>query len=262
VCGTKRGQRWIGYKVHLTETCEADQPHLIIDVHTTCAAVSGAAMTGPIHHTLAARGLLPSRHGGQRLHRRQPAGDEPERAWDRADGPPDTSWLQHAGAGFDIGAFTIDWESRTARCPQGQTSTSWTAFRTPQAGVAVRVGFDPATCRACPCRASCTRSKTAPRTLALLAQAQHEAVQARRQEQQTKAWRQAYAQRAGVEGLLSQGVRAFGLRRSRYLGQAKLHLQHVLTALAINLVRLDAWLQGIAPAATRQSRFAALMATS
>jgi transposase len=175
---------------------------------------------------------------------------------------PDTSWLQHAGAGFDIGAFAIDWEKRTARCPQGQTSTSWTAFRTPQAGVAVRVGFDPATCRVCPCRASCTRSKTAPRTLALLAQAQHEAVQARRQEQQTKAWRQAYAQRAGVEGLLSQGVRTFGLRRSRYLGQAKVHLQHVLTALAINLVRLDAWLRGIAPATTRQSRFAALMAAS
>ena len=37
-------------------------PHLIIDVHTTCAAVSDAAMTGPIHRTLAARGLLPSRH--------------------------------------------------------------------------------------------------------------------------------------------------------------------------------------------------------
>ena len=53
---------WIGYKVYLTETCEADQPHLIIDVHTTCAAVSDAAMTGPIHRTLAARGLLPSRH--------------------------------------------------------------------------------------------------------------------------------------------------------------------------------------------------------
>jgi transposase len=251
--------------VHLTETCEADQPHLIIDVHTTCAAVSDAAMTGPIHHTLAARGLLPSRHlvdsgyidANLLVTSRSEHGIElmgPAR--------PDTSWLQHAGAGFDIGAFAIDWEKRTARCPQGQTSTSWTAFRTPQAGVAVRVGFDPATCRACPCRASCTRSKTAPRTLALLAQAQHEAVQARRQEQQTKAWRQAYAQRAGVEGLLSQGVRAFGLRRSRYLGQAKVHLQHVLTALAINLVRLDAWLQGIAPAATRQSRFAALMAAS
>ena len=265
VCGTKRGQRWIGYKVHLTETCEADQPHLIIDVHTTCAAVSDAAMTGPIHRTLAARGLLPSRHlvdsgyidANLLVTSRSEHGIElmgPAR--------PDTSWLQHAGAGFDIGAFAIDWEKRTARCPQGQTSTSWTAFRTPQAGVAVRVGFDPATCRVCPCRASCTRSKTAPRTLALLAQAQHEAVQARRQEQQTKAWRQAYAQRAGVEGLLSQGVRTFGLRRSRYLGQAKVHLQHVLTALAINLVRLDAWLRGIAPATTRQSRFAALMAAS
>jgi transposase len=262
VCGTKRGQRWVGYKVHLTETCEVDQPHLIVDVHTTSAAVTDNAMTGPIHRALAARGLLPSWHlvdsgyidASLLVASRDEHGIEligPAR--------PDTSWLQQAGEGFDIGAFSIDWANHTVRCPQGQTSTCWTAFRTPQAGVAVRVGFDPATCRACSCRASCTRSKTAPRTLALLPQAQHEAVQTRRREQQTEAWQQAYAQRAGVEGLLSQGVRAFGLRRSRYIGQAKAHLQHVLTALAINLVRLDAWFRGVAPAATRQSRFAALM---
>jgi hypothetical protein len=30
-------------------------------------------------------------------------------------------------------------------------------------------------------------------------------------------------------------------------GLAKTHLQHVLTALALNLVRLDAWLTGIPP---------------
>jgi transposase len=130
----------------------------------------------------------------------------------------------------------------------------------PAAGVTVRVAFEPAPCQACPCRASCTRSKAAPRTLALLPRAQHEAMQARRREQRTDAWKRVYAPRAGVERLLAQGVRAFGLRRSRYIGHAKTHLQHVLTALAINIVRLDAWLRGIAPATTRRSRLAALMA--
>jgi transposase len=43
-----------------------------------------------------------------------------------------------------------------------------------------------------------------------------------------------------VEGTISQAVRAFGLRRTRYIGLAKTHLQHVLTAIAFNLARLNA----------------------
>ncbi len=46
-----------------------------------------------------------------------------------------------------------------------------------------------------------------------------------------------YSLRQGVEGTISQGVRAFGMRRSRYVGQRKTHLQHVALASAINLVR-------------------------
>ncbi len=69
-----------------------------------------------------------------------------------------------------------------------------------------------------------------------------------------------YHRRAGVEATISQGVRAFGLRRTRYRGQAKTHLQHVATAAAINLERIWAWLEGVPRAATRTSRFAALAA--
>ncbi|HMB08728.1 MAG TPA: transposase, partial [Isosphaeraceae bacterium] len=50
----------------------------------------------------------------------------------------------------------------------------------------------------------------------------------------------------------------FGLRRSRYLGLAKTHLQHVLTAGAMNLARLAAWFAGVPPEETRTSRFARL----
>ena len=72
--------------------------------------------------------------------------------------------------------------------------------------------------------------------------------------------RRRYARRAGIEGTISQGVRAFGLRRGRYRGLAKTHLQHVATAAAINLERLAAWFQAIPRATTRTSRFAALAA--
>jgi transposase len=72
--------------------------------------------------------------------------------------------------------------------------------------------------------------------------------------------RQLYAQRAGIEGTLSQGVRAFGLRRSRYIGLAKTHLQPVASATALNFDRLAAWLIHRPRAQTRVSRFAALVA--
>jgi len=89
-------------------------------------------------------------------------------------------------------------------------------------------------------------------------QAHHEALQAARRRQQTVAFKEQYAARAGVEGTLSQGVRAFPLRQARYLGQAKTHLQHLLIAVAINLVRVVAGLAGTPQAQTRTSSFAAL----
>ncbi len=45
------------------------------------------------------------------------------------------------------------------------------------------------------------------------------------------------------------------LRRSRYIGLAKTHLQHLGIAAAINLVRVVAWLDGDEPAPTRLSAF-------
>src|SRR5262249_2300167 len=38
--GLKRGTGWCGYKVHLSETCDPDAPHLITHVATTDATVT------------------------------------------------------------------------------------------------------------------------------------------------------------------------------------------------------------------------------
>ena len=48
-----------------------------------------------------------------------------------------------------------------------------------------------------------------------------------------------------VEGTLSQGVGAFGLRKTRYRGLAKTGLQHVATTSAMNLIRFQTYLQGV-----------------
>jgi transposase len=87
-------------------------------------------------------------------------------------------------------------------------------------------------------------AKGAPRQLTVRPQAHHGAIQAARQRQETGDFKVQYALRAGVESSLSQGTRRFDLRRSRYIGLARTHLQQLLTATAMNLVRVIAWLRG------------------
>jgi len=91
--------------------------------------------------------------------------------------------------------------------------------------------------------------------LKLHPQAPHEALQAARAWYASAEGKQGYQRRAGIEGTLSQGVRAFGLRRTRYWGIAKTHLQHVAIAAAIHIDRIVAWLDERPQAMTRLSRF-------
>ncbi|MFD7676585.1 hypothetical protein [Streptomyces anulatus] len=48
------------------------------------------------------------------------------------------------------------------------------------------------------------------------------------------------------------------MRRARYLGIQKTHLEHVFSAAAINLIRLDAWWNGHPLDRTRASHLARL----
>src|SRR5512147_779879 len=117
-------------------------------------------------------------------------------------------------------------------------------------------------CTPCPLRVYCTKAKVEPRLIGLQARDCFEALQAARKRQTTAAFRQQYAPRAGVEATHEQAIRRCGLRRSRYIGLAKTHLQHVLIATAINLVRISEWWAGTSRSRTRRSRFAALQFTA
>lgn len=167
-------------------------------------------------------------------------------------------WLAKAGAGDDLASFTIDWQNQQAIGSQGKQSGKWTP-RANQHGhpkIAIRFGWHE--CRECPARPLCTRSATAPRILAVRTQAECEVLQSARQLQQTEAFRARYGQRSGIEGTHAQAVRSLGLRRTRSFGLPRTALSHVCTAAAINLIRLDAFLEGKKTAKTRVSRFAAL----
>ncbi len=59
---TKRESSWVGYKIHVTETCDAGAPHLIVNVETTPATTPDDNMLAVIHKSLETRDLLPAEH--------------------------------------------------------------------------------------------------------------------------------------------------------------------------------------------------------
>lgn len=149
----------------------------------------------------------------------------------------------------------MDWDNEIAKCPQGHHITKWSPGQDVSGQPVIHVRFLGTTCRACPGSSLCTQSKTQPRELTFDPQAQQIALQSRRQAQHTPEFHAVYSQRAGIEATHSQGIRRSALRRSRYIGLDKTHLQHILIAVALNLVRLDAWLGEVPFAKTRFARF-------
>ena len=124
----------------------------------------------------------------------------------------------------------------------------------------IKIKFSGSDCGACRHLADCTHGTRARRCLTLRTHEHHAALVEARRRETTAEFAALSAVRAGVEGTISQAVRGFGLRRSRYVGQAKTHLQHVATAAAMNLVRMTEWLGGAELATTRRSKFRTLMA--
>jgi transposase len=260
---TKRAVEWIGYKVHLTETCDPATPHLIVNVETTPATTPDDQMIATVHASLEPRGLLPAEHLVDKGYTDSQVLVESQRTYGvTLLGPvaDDPSWQARAGTGFDKAQFLVDWERKVVTCPMGKQSISWLPNTYPQNGMTWEARFARKDCTPCPQRAQCTRAKKEPRIVGLQAQEQYEALHAARQRQTTDAFAQQYAPRAGIEGTHAQGMRRCGLRQARYIGLARTHLQHIATAAALNVVRIGEWLAGTPQAKTRCSPFAALKA--
>ncbi|KAB1139391.1 IS1182 family transposase [Streptomyces luteolifulvus] len=259
----KRDTTWSGYRAHFTETCTPGLPEVVVHVATTIAPVQDGELTERIHDDLAGQQLAPAEHVVDSAYVTV-AKIERARRVHGIDllGPiaSDRSRQATSASGFDRSAFTVDWDKQQVTCPQGAVSLLWRPQRI-GGHDCVQVRFGKATCRACPVRAQCTTSATRPRTLALLPTRELHEIQARnRLDQQTRDWRQRYAIRAGIEATLSQNIRNCGLRRSRYRGLARTHVQHVLTAMACNLTRIADWIADPAPTGRRPTHFHALCA--
>ncbi len=202
----KRDTEWVGYKVHLTETCgEEEAAHLIVQAEITAATEQDVEETMSLLRDLQARDLVPEVRlvdsgyvSGEVLAKHAELGIE-------LVGPlkQEGGW-QHE-TGYGLSAFQVDWQQQQVRCPQGHLSQNWCPGRHNRGEEVIRVSFSAVTCQACPVKELCTkREKNKGRVLTLSPQPVSEARSRRRTEQDTPAFQQRYALRAGIEGSLSE----------------------------------------------------------
>jgi len=261
----KRSTQWCGYKVHLTETCDQETPNLITHVETTSATDQDVTVVADMHEQLEEKGLLPQDHllDGAYLSADNLVNSQEDYQVNLV-GPirEDESWQARDKDAFDFTQFEIDWDNESVTCPRGNQNRYWQPATVRQGKETIQVQFDKADCLACADRARCTRSRKEARQLTLQPQAQYQALAAARERQNTAVFKQEYAVRSGVEGTISQLVFALGLRRTRYRGLDKTHLQYVASAAAINLIRIVNWLWEVPRSKTPKSRFAQLAPAS
>ncbi len=262
----RRSTIWVGYKVHLTEACDEDAPRLITNVELTPAPPADYEMTATIHQHLAEKDCAPSVHlvDAGYVDAEQLVESQREYQID-LHGPvvQNGTWQAKEGKGYDSAQFQVDWDALVATCPQGKSSRMGRSYPDGHGNPMMMFAFRAADCRACPVRSDCTRSESPyrGRVVGLRLREAHEALQAARERQTTEAFKERYKMRAGIEGTLSRGVRRCGIRRSRYIGEAKTWLQEVLAATALNLLRAAEWLVEPPAKATRTATFVNLMVT-
>jgi hypothetical protein len=181
------------------------------------ATSAGTSAVAGIHARLEHRGLLPAEHlaGGAytSLVHMERAGREHQVI---LTGPlPGNRTRQHRDQeGYARDDFRAGYDRREVTCPQGQVSKGWHGpypTSSPDAAPLIVARFTRAQCQPCPARAACTTSGDGKR----------------------------YAVRSGVEGTICEVANGHGMRHCRYRGQPKAHLQHVLTAIAVNIERLS-----------------------
>jgi transposase len=225
---------WVGYRVHITETCEEDLPNIITDVQTAPAPVADGDATPLIHEALDRKDLLPGTQivDTGYLDAELLAESKKKYGVDLF-GPtrPDYKWQAREKTGFEAAAFTIDWENEVATCPEGKTSISWTPAIDGQDNKVVKIKFSGKDCMPCPSRESCIRSakEYKRRTVTVRIEEHYESLKMAREREGTEDFLAEYAKRAGIEGTISRSVRTCGIRRSGYVGLARTHLQHLLT---------------------------------
>lgn len=178
--------QWIGYKAHLTETCDDDFPHLITNVETTAAPIADGEATPVIHQALKKKNLLPEKHIVDTGYLDAELLVTSQRDYEiNLLGPtrPNYRWQAQEATGFEAKHFQIDWERQQATCPLGRTSVRWKPSVDRSNNEVVHIMFSQTDCQACSSRHQCTRGVA--RMITVRQQAHYEALQAAREREAT-----------------------------------------------------------------------------
>ncbi len=237
--GTKQ---WIGYKVHVLESVDPQQPikkkgepaeHFIIEMLTTEAAqdeMSGLAetlRTEQEHH-----GIIPQAMYADAGYVTENTLTQAEQNGIELLGPtrPDP----HKGA-YNSNAFHVDIDKRQAVCPQGNLSSQCSRIRDNYMGTEYYRIEWASQCDRCPVQKQCTRSKSGRRTLVV--GLRHDLVQKRRKEMREAGFSKSMHPRNGIEATHSELVRGHAMIRTKYRGLSRVSLSHYFMGAACNVKR-------------------------
>ena len=218
-CRNRRDTQRTGDMVPAGETCEPPAPHRLTHVPTPPATVREARCAAPIRQARVGQDVPPREHlvgaayiaaallvdgrEGHGILLRGPARPSPGRQ------------AQVEGA-YTIDRFIGAWARQVVTRPQGECAAMRAARvdrRRARAGLIVALRSQD--CAACVARSRRTRAESTGRRLHLPPQGRCEAPRAARAWYASAGGRQRHQCRAGIDGPLSPGGRAFGLRRPR-----------------------------------------------
>lgn len=235
-----RQDKGVGYNVHLTETCRnEDTPEVIVDVDVEPMAIDHGRLPGIVRR-LHRSGFGPERiyadggyTSGMELLKVRALGTEP-----RCPVPPGNRNPERIGRH----EFDIDDETgEVIECPAGESPFRhrlwYSASR--RKGKALHALFYPDKCGDCPKESRCPVKSGSSEGAAwrLEMRAPQVAHDQRVAEQNTEAFEDEYAIRAGIEGTASEMKRAHGLGQLRIRGLPKVKMKAKLKATACNIKR-------------------------
>jgi len=238
----KGKKQWIGYKVHVVESVDPNEPakvkgeptdNFIAEILTTEAAqdeMAGLAEALKRQHNQ--HEIKPEALYADGGYVTEKTLTEAEQGGMELLGPtrPDP----HPGP-YNADAFSVDIEKRQAICPQGNVSTQWSRIRDAYMGTEYyRIEWGNQ-CDSCPVQKQCTRSKSGRRILVV--GLRHDLVEKRRKEMREAEFSKNMHPRNGIEGTHSELVRGYGLRRTKYRGLSRVSLSHYLMGAACNVKR-------------------------
>ena len=238
----KGSKQWIGYKVHVVESVDPQQPakvkaepgeHFITEIITTEAAENEKT------------GLAEALKRQQQHHEIKPAaiyadaGYVTESTLAQAEGSAmkllgPTRPDPHKGP-YNADGFTVDVENQRAVCPQGKTSTQCSHIKDRYMGSEYYRFEWGSQCDSCPMQQQCTRAKSGRRILVV--GLRHDLVEQRRKEMKQAEFSRSMYPRNGIEGTHSELVRGHGLRQTKYRGLSRVSLSHYFMAAACNVKR-------------------------